>query len=233
MKLLKKTHVCLLICGSFCPLPIKNCGSQYQSLVKRKGTIYSEVIQVENKGGISLLNLILYINKETPTNIQSCPPPFAKPGQLGVPYRRKRNVCSSAILLFLIQNCIFMVGRGILLHPFKPQGQERAPPGCYNLLSCFLATWFRELPLHSQSYGKAPVWLPCLGFKSWRGISSITPFPTPLTLGYTCQLQGTFPCGEGNVAQPLVWKTDEEQGQHTGPTPTERFFHGESGLHCT
>ena len=36
----------LLLCGSFCPPPpIKNHGSQRQSLVKRKGTIYSKIIQ--------------------------------------------------------------------------------------------------------------------------------------------------------------------------------------------
>ena len=36
----------LSVLGSSCPLPGRNCGSQCQSLVKRKGTIYSKVIQV-------------------------------------------------------------------------------------------------------------------------------------------------------------------------------------------
>ena len=42
-------------------------------------------------------------------------------------------------------------------------------------------------------------------------------------------LQGTYPCGVGNVAQPPLGKAS----QHTGPMPKDRFSPGESGLHRT
>ena len=42
--------------GLSCPPPgVRNCGSKFQSLVKRKGTVYSKVIQVQSNGGMSPL----------------------------------------------------------------------------------------------------------------------------------------------------------------------------------
>ena len=81
----------LLFCGTrYCcreniPLPIcsglnysgfcllaadMNCGSQCQSLVKRKGIIYSKVIQVQSNGGMLSLNFKVPL-KLPQTHIQS------------------------------------------------------------------------------------------------------------------------------------------------------------------
>ena len=42
-----------------------------------------------------------------------------------------------------------------------------------------------------------------------------------------------FQGGGGNVAQPPLEKASGERGWWAGPTPTDRFSHGESGPHCT
>ena len=61
---------------------------------------------------------------------------------------------------------------GVLLHPFKPHGQDP--------LLCSQAAWLRE---HGCS---------TLGFKSLCGSSSVTPFPTHPTNGYMGQYSGSF-----------------------------------------
>ena len=48
----------------------------------------------------------------------------------------------------------------------------------------------------------------------------------------TISMWGTIP-SVGNVAQPPLGKASGERGWWTGPTPTDRFSHGKSGLHCT
>ena len=43
---------------------------------------------------------------------------------------------------------------------------------------------------------------------------------------------GTVP-RMGNVAQPPLGKASGERGWQAGPTPTDSFSRGKSGLHCT
>ena len=71
-----------------CPLP-GICSSQCQTLVKRKGTIYSKVIQTYSNDLMSLLKIPKSL--KTPTNTQSFLPPLPSPRQSGV---LPSNLCS-------------------------------------------------------------------------------------------------------------------------------------------
>ena len=78
--------------------PLRNCSSPYQSLIKRKGTIYSKVIQVYSNGRMSLLKSQSLFKTPTNTHTQSCLPLFAQPGQVGVTYLRQKKEKSVALL---------------------------------------------------------------------------------------------------------------------------------------
>ena len=95
-----------------------------------------------------------------------------------VSQEKKIHIRSLARLPFLIQNRILMASWGILLHPLKPLRESSA----WQLHRAFLL----PKPHGEGSPLSAPrtAWLSSsmaatLGFKSWRGSSSITPFLTP------------------------------------------------------
>ena len=73
------------------------------------------------------------------------------------------------------QLCCHILQLLIQSHVVPPHGR---PVGGSS--SPFWSTWSRE---HVCS---------ALEFKSWPGSSSVTPFPTPPTISYTCQYSGIF-----------------------------------------
>ena len=139
------------------------------------------------------LPLGVSLNPKVPLNTHkhTVLPPLAKPGQSGDHISGEEiEACSSATLLFLIQNHILMVGGGILcILSNCIAKRERALHGCYILLSCFfLSCVGKRAPLSTLTQrGKSARVAALPGFKSLCGSSSITPFPTSPTLGYTCQ----------------------------------------------
>ena len=75
---------------TLCPPPGNwNYGSQCQSSVKRKGTIYSKVIQIQSNGGMSSLKTSKSLT--TPPNTHSPSfPLLSSQANPGVPYLRKK-----------------------------------------------------------------------------------------------------------------------------------------------
>ena len=106
-----------------------------------------------------------------------------RPVRVTVYQEKKTEVRSLARLLFLIQNLILMVSQGILLHPFRPLRKSSK--------SLLHLAFLLPKPCGQGSPNSTPktMWLSSSmadvpGFKSQS--SSITPFPTPPTISYTC-----------------------------------------------